>query len=82
LAVPVFVAVLGVVTLASVAVAKAPYTRLGSAVSLAGVTFPCVVGFVAGCAAGAVLEVYFGLWALALPVVLAVIAVLLGEAQG
>jgi uncharacterized membrane protein YoaK (UPF0700 family) len=48
----------------------------------AGVTFPCVVGFVAGCAAGAVLEVYFGLWALALPVVLAVIAVLLGEAQG
>jgi uncharacterized membrane protein YoaK (UPF0700 family) len=47
----------------------------------AGVTFPCVVGFVAGCAAGAVLEVYFAFWALALPVVLAVIAVPLGKAQ-
>jgi hypothetical protein len=43
------------------------------------VTFPCVVGFVAGCAAGAGLEVYCGLWALALPVVLAAAAVPLGE---
>ncbi|MDB5308894.1 MAG: hypothetical protein JWO38_3096 [Gemmataceae bacterium] len=43
------------------------------------VTFPCVVGFVAGCAAGAGLEVRLGLWALALPVVLAASAVLLGE---
>jgi hypothetical protein len=34
---------------------------------------------VAGCAAGAVLEVHFGLWALALPVVLAALAVPLGE---
>jgi uncharacterized membrane protein YoaK (UPF0700 family) len=42
-------------------------------------TFPCVVGFVAGCAAGAVLEVHFGLWALALPVVLGALAVPLGE---
>ena len=42
-------------------------------------TFPCVIGFVAGCAAGAALEVHFGLWALALPVALAVIAVPLGE---
>jgi uncharacterized membrane protein YoaK (UPF0700 family) len=45
----------------------------------AGVTFPSVVGFVAGCAAGAVLEVRFGLWALALPVILAALAVPLGE---
>jgi uncharacterized membrane protein YoaK (UPF0700 family) len=45
----------------------------------ASMTFPCVVGFVGGCAAGAVLEVYFGLWALALPVVLAALAVPLGE---
>jgi uncharacterized membrane protein YoaK (UPF0700 family) len=45
----------------------------------AGVTWPCVVGFVAGCAAGAALEVPFGLWALALPVALAVLAVPLGE---
>jgi uncharacterized membrane protein YoaK (UPF0700 family) len=45
----------------------------------ASVTFPCVVGFVAGCAAGAVLEVHFVLWALALPVALAVLAIPLGE---
>jgi uncharacterized membrane protein YoaK (UPF0700 family) len=44
----------------------------------AGVTFPSVVGFVAGCAAGAVLEVHCGLWALALPVTLAALAVPLG----
>ena len=44
----------------------------------AGVTSPAVVGFVAGCAAGSVLEVHFGLWALALPVVLAALAVPLG----
>jgi uncharacterized membrane protein YoaK (UPF0700 family) len=47
----------------------------------ASMTFPCVVGFVVGCAAGAVLEVHFGLWALALPVALAVIAIPLGETQ-
>ena len=48
----------------------------------AGVTLPCVVGFVAGCAAGATLEVYCGFWALALPVTLAVAAVPLGELWG
>jgi uncharacterized membrane protein YoaK (UPF0700 family) len=48
----------------------------------AGVTFACVVGFVAGCAAGAVLEVHLGLRALVLPVVLAVAAVPLGERWG
>jgi uncharacterized membrane protein YoaK (UPF0700 family) len=42
----------------------------------------CVVGFVAGCAAGAVLEVHCGLWALALPAILAVLAVPLGEVWG
>ena len=47
----------------------------------AGVTFSCVVGFVVGCGAGAVLEVHFGLWALALPVALAVIAIPVGETQ-
>jgi len=45
----------------------------------AGVTFPCVVGFVAGCAAGAALGVHFGLWTLTLPVALAVLAVALGD---
>jgi len=42
-------------------------------------TFPCVVGFVAGCASGAILQVHFGFFALALPVVLAVLAIGLGE---
>jgi uncharacterized membrane protein YoaK (UPF0700 family) len=42
-------------------------------------TFPSVIGFVAGCAAGGFLELHFGLRALVLPVVLAAIAVPLGE---
>jgi uncharacterized membrane protein YoaK (UPF0700 family) len=45
----------------------------------ANATLPCVGGFLAGCAAGAALECHFGLWALALPVALAVLAVPLGE---
>jgi uncharacterized membrane protein YoaK (UPF0700 family) len=48
----------------------------------AGVTSLCVVGFVAGVAAGAALEFRCGLWALALPVILAVLAVPLGEFWG
>jgi uncharacterized membrane protein YoaK (UPF0700 family) len=47
----------------------------------ASVTWPCVAGFVAGCTAGAVLEVHCGLWALALPVALAVLAVPLSEVR-
>ncbi len=45
----------------------------------AAATFPCVGGFVVGCAAGAALEVHLGLWALAAPVVLAALAVPTGE---
>jgi uncharacterized membrane protein YoaK (UPF0700 family) len=45
----------------------------------ASLTFPCLVAFVGSCAAGAILEAYFGLWALALPVVLAALAIPLGE---
>jgi uncharacterized membrane protein YoaK (UPF0700 family) len=41
--------------------------------------FPSIVGFVVGCAAAAFLEVGCGLWALLLPVVLATIAIPLGE---
>src|SRR5207237_1683681 len=41
-------------------------------------TFPSVIGFVAGCAAGGFLELHFGLLALALPVVLAAVAIPLG----
>jgi uncharacterized membrane protein YoaK (UPF0700 family) len=42
-------------------------------------TFPAFAGFVAGCATGGLLEVHLGLWALAFPVVLAVVAVPLSE---
>jgi uncharacterized membrane protein YoaK (UPF0700 family) len=38
-----------------------------------------VIGFVAGCAAGGFLELYFGLRALVLPVALAAIAIPLSE---
>jgi uncharacterized membrane protein YoaK (UPF0700 family) len=40
--------------------------------------FPCIIGFVVGCAAGAALEVRFGLWSLAVPVALSILAVPLG----
>jgi uncharacterized membrane protein YoaK (UPF0700 family) len=55
--------------------------ELAKARHRASVTFPCVVWFVLGCAAGAGLQVKFGLWALALPVVLAALAVPLGEVR-
>ena len=47
-----------------------------------GAILPCVVGFVCGCAAGAILEVHFALWSLTLPVALAVLAIGLGEVAG
>jgi uncharacterized membrane protein YoaK (UPF0700 family) len=47
----------------------------------AGMTFACVVGFAAGCAAGAALEIEVGLWALALPVLLSALALPLGQFQ-
>jgi uncharacterized membrane protein YoaK (UPF0700 family) len=40
----------------------------------AAVTFPCILGFILGCAFGAALQGLYGLWSLTLPVVLAVIA--------
>jgi uncharacterized membrane protein YoaK (UPF0700 family) len=40
---------------------------------------PSIVGFVAGCAAGAILEVHYGLWAPALPAILAALAAPLSE---
>jgi uncharacterized membrane protein YoaK (UPF0700 family) len=42
-------------------------------------TFPAFAGFIAGCTTGGLLEFHFGLWALAFPVVLAVIAIPLSE---
>jgi uncharacterized membrane protein YoaK (UPF0700 family) len=55
--------------------------ELAQAGRRARMTFSCMIGFVVGCAAGAALEVKFGLWALVLPVALAGIAILLGETQ-
>jgi uncharacterized membrane protein YoaK (UPF0700 family) len=43
------------------------------------VTFLCVTGFLAGCVTGAILELRFGIGALALPAILAALAVPLGE---
>jgi uncharacterized membrane protein YoaK (UPF0700 family) len=53
--------------------------ELANARRRARITFACVIGFVAGCAAGAALEVKFGFWALALPVVLSALALTLGQ---
>jgi uncharacterized membrane protein YoaK (UPF0700 family) len=46
------------------------------------VTFLCMAGFVGGCVIGAVFELHFGVGALALPVILAALAVPLGEQKG
>jgi uncharacterized membrane protein YoaK (UPF0700 family) len=46
------------------------------------VTFLCMAGFVGGAVAGAALELRFGAVALALPVILAAVAVPLGEQKG
>ena len=69
------------VDLATLARSRRNPDELAQAGRRARVTFPCIIGFVVGCAAGAALEVKFGLWALVLPVALAVIAIPLGETQ-
>ena len=51
--------------------------QLGRARRRARVTLRSMAGFLAGCASGATLEMHFGLWALALPAVLAAFAVTL-----
>ena len=67
------------VDLATLARSRADPDELAKARRRARMIFPCVIGFVAGCAAGAALEVKLGLWALVLPVVLSVLAVPLGR---
>jgi uncharacterized membrane protein YoaK (UPF0700 family) len=52
--------------------------KLARARHRARVTLPAVAGFVAGCTAGAILELHFGLWALTLPATTAGLALLLG----
>jgi uncharacterized membrane protein YoaK (UPF0700 family) len=53
--------------------------ELANARRRARITFACVIGFAAGCAAGAALEVKLGFWALVLPVVLSALALTLGQ---
>ena len=67
------------IDLVTLVTGRAEYEELAQARNRVGTTFPCIAGFVAGCAAGALLEVHFHLWALALPVILAALAVPLGE---
>jgi uncharacterized membrane protein YoaK (UPF0700 family) len=67
------------IDLATIVGGRAEPDKLAQARQRARVTFSCVVGFVAGCVGGAVLEVHVGLWALVLPVALATFAVGLGE---
>jgi uncharacterized membrane protein YoaK (UPF0700 family) len=45
----------------------------------AGVTFPAVGGFIAGCTAGAFFEMHYGLWALVFPVSTAALGLLVSE---
>jgi uncharacterized membrane protein YoaK (UPF0700 family) len=61
--------------LATLARRQGESDELAKARRRATVIVPCVIGFAGGCAAGAALEVPCGLWALALPVVLAILAV-------
>lgn len=63
------------IDLATLARSRGDRDELAKARRRAGVTFPCIVGFIIGCSAGAYLEVHFALWALALPVVLAALAI-------
>jgi uncharacterized membrane protein YoaK (UPF0700 family) len=69
------------VDLATLVRGRGDADELAKARSRARMTFPCIVGFVVGCAAGAALEVKLGLWALALPVVLSALAVPLGRVE-
>ncbi len=69
------------VDLATLVRSRGDADELATARRRARMTFACVFGFVAGCASGAALEVKFGLWALALPVVLSALAVPLGRAE-
>jgi uncharacterized membrane protein YoaK (UPF0700 family) len=71
-----------IIDLAAIARSWGQPDDLGKARRRARVTFACLVGFVGGCVAGAVLELHLGVGALALPVVLAALAVPLGELKG
>jgi uncharacterized membrane protein YoaK (UPF0700 family) len=68
-----------VIDLAALTRGKGEPDKLAQARHRASLTAPCVAGFLAGCAAGAWLEIRLHLLALALPVTLAALAVPSGE---
>ena len=53
--------------------------EIARALRRARMTFPALAGFIAGCTAGGFLEVHLGLRALAVPGVLGIVAIPLGE---
>jgi uncharacterized membrane protein YoaK (UPF0700 family) len=65
--------------LATLARRRGDSDELAEARRRANMIIPVVVGFVVGCAAGAYLEVHFALWALALPVFLAALAIVISS---
>jgi uncharacterized membrane protein YoaK (UPF0700 family) len=67
------------IALATLVRGRGKYDELARARNSVRTLLPCITGFVAGCAAGAYLEVKFHLWALGLPVILAMVAIPLGE---
>jgi uncharacterized membrane protein YoaK (UPF0700 family) len=69
------------VDLATLVRSRGDSDELAKARRRARMTFLCIVGFVVGCAAGAALQVKFGFWALALPVVLSALAIPLGRPE-
>jgi uncharacterized membrane protein YoaK (UPF0700 family) len=58
---------------------RAAPEELAKARKRASDTFPGVLRFIVGCAAGALLYTRFGLWALAMPLILSISAIPLGE---
>jgi uncharacterized membrane protein YoaK (UPF0700 family) len=67
------------IDLATLARRRGQYDEIAQARHRAGLIFPCVAGFMLGGAVGALLEVHLKLMALAMPVMLAALAVPLGE---
>ena len=55
--------------------------ELARAKKRARVTFACILGFTLGCVVGAILEMDVGMRAMAMPLVLAILAIVLGEFQ-
>jgi uncharacterized membrane protein YoaK (UPF0700 family) len=70
------------IDVASLVRGKGSPDALARARHRASLTFPCVAGFLAGCAAGAFLEIRFHFWALMLPIILAAVAIPLGKLYG